>query len=82
MEETEKIKALVVFSQEGTLSKTAEKLNISQPSLTRTMKDLERSLGVSLFDRNHNSISLNETGLYAVEKFKMLLSIYFYNNCI
>ena len=74
MEETEKIKALVVFSQEGTLSKTAEKLNISQPSLTRTMKDLERSLGVSLFDRNHNSISLNETGLYAVEKFKMLLT--------
>ena len=74
MEDLEKINALIVFSKEGTLSKTAEKLRISQPSLTRTMTELEERLGVALFDRTRNSISLNETGQYAVERLRMLLN--------
>ena len=73
MEELEKVKALVIFSEEGTLSKTAEKMNISQPSLTRSMAELEDKIGVPLFDRTRNSIALNETGRYVVEKFRNLL---------
>lgn len=49
----------------GTLSAAAEKLHLSQPSLSRSMKKLEDVLGVSLFERQKNRITLNETGVLA-----------------
>ena len=45
------LEQLIVLSQEGTLSKAAEILLISQPSLTRNMQMLEDELGVTLFER-------------------------------
>lgn len=53
---------LAAFSKYGTLTAVAEKLNISQPALSRSMKKLENDLGVSLFDRTKNKITLNENG--------------------
>lgn len=64
---------LVTFADLGTLSKTAEKLNISQPSVTRAMRHIEEDFGVSLFTRSKNHISLNETGLEAVNYARRLL---------
>lgn len=63
----------VTFYQTGTLSKTAEKKHISQPTLTRNMQKLESAFGVPLFNRTKNSISLNETGILAAEEAEMLL---------
>lgn len=45
----------------------AEKFNISQPSITRSMKKIEEDFGVALFERGKNHFSLNETGKLAVE---------------
>lgn len=42
--------------------RTAEKLHISQPALSMTIKKLEASLGVPLFDRIGRSIELNQYG--------------------
>lgn len=58
---------LVTFSQQGTLSKTAEQLHLSQPALTRSMQKLERELNVSIFIRQKNKIFLNPTGHFAVK---------------
>lgn len=44
------------------LSKTAQKLMISPPSLSSTIKKLENELGVKLFDRSKQRIHLNENG--------------------
>ncbi len=44
------------------LSKTAEHLMISPPSLSSTIKKLETELGVRLFDRSKQRIYLNENG--------------------
>ncbi len=63
----EDLEQLVAFSKYGTLSKAATELNISQPTITRTMKRIEDEFGVSLFVRGKNSICLNETGTKAVE---------------
>lgn len=44
------------------LSKTAEKLMISPPSLSSTIKRLENELGMQLFDRSRQQMRLNENG--------------------
>lgn len=68
------LEQLVAFSETGTLSMAAEKLHISQPTITRTMQRLEECFGVPLFARGKNKIVLNETGAKAVEEAKRLLS--------
>ncbi len=61
------------FADSGTLSKAAENLHISQPTITRTMQHLEDVFGVPLFLRSKNHIALNETGWKAVEYARELL---------
>lgn len=67
------LEQFVTFYQTGTLRETAEKMHISQPTLTRNMQKLETEFDVPLFHRTKNSISLNETGLLAAEDAEMLL---------
>ena len=67
------LEQLAAFAEYGTLSKTAEKLNISQPTITRTMQRLEEEFGVPLFERSKNHIALNETGEQAVSYAVQLL---------
>ena len=61
------LEQLVTFAQCGTLLATAERLHISQPALSQAMKRLERQMGVPLFERTKNRITLNETGRLAAE---------------
>lgn len=68
------LEQLVTLEKEGTLSKTAKVLNISQPAITRSMQRLEDDLGVALFERKKNKIVLNENGLLAVSLAKKVLS--------
>ena len=65
---------LVEFADLGTLSKVAEQEHISTPSLTRSMKHLEESFGVPLFDRSKNRIALNETGKLAASLARRVLA--------
>jgi len=44
------------------ISRSAQELMVSQPSLTKTIRHLENELEVSLFNRSGNSISLNKNG--------------------
>ncbi|MCC8043923.1 MAG: LysR family transcriptional regulator [Clostridiales bacterium] len=68
------LEQLAAFARYGTLSKAAEELHIAQPTLTRTMRHLEEEFGVSLFVHGKNRLSLNETGMKAVEYAGTLLS--------
>lgn len=61
------------LAEAGTLAKAAEKLHISQPTITRSMQHLERDFGASLFKRERNRIELNETGQLALEYAKKIL---------
>lgn len=70
----EQLQQLITFAELGTLSLAAEKLHISQPTITRTMQHLEEQFGVTLFVRGKNRIALNETGLRAVEESRQLLA--------
>ena len=48
--------------REGGLRKAADALYISQPSLTKHIRHLEETLGVSLFDRDVKPLQLNAAG--------------------
>ena len=69
-----KLEQLTTFAGMGTLSVAAEKIHISQPTITKTMQHLEDVFGVSLFERGKNRITLNDTGIIAVEQARQLLS--------
>ena len=69
------LKELVTFASEKTLAKTAEKLNVTQPTVTRGMQKLEDELGIQLFDRQPNRIILTDTGKLAAEKATEVLAV-------
>ncbi len=52
----------VAIVEAGSLTKAAEQLYISQPSLSQYLKRLEASLGVELFDRSTSPLRLTYTG--------------------
>ncbi len=67
MIETHFWEQLAMIAQCGTLSAAAEKLYLTQPALSRSMKKLEELLGVELFTRGKNKITLNESGELAAK---------------
>ncbi len=48
--------------KEGSFSKAAEKLFISQPALSATVKKVEKKIGTPLFDRSRSPVRLTECG--------------------
>lgn len=67
------LEELVTFAKYKTLAKTAEKLMVTQPTVTRGMQKLEDELGVALFDRQPNKISLTKAGELAAQKAQVVL---------
>ena len=51
-----------VVAEHEHITRAAEHLHISQPSLSATISRLEKELGVTLFTRTSNTIQLNENG--------------------
>lgn len=68
------LEQLAAFDECGTLSAAAEKLHLAQPSLSRSMQKLEGILGVTLFDRQKNRVSLNQTGVLAAKHARNILN--------
>ena len=53
--------------------KAAERLFISQPGLSRQIKQLEDELGFLLFERNNRKVRLTQAGAYLKQEFEMTL---------
>ncbi len=71
--ELEQMHQLDAIARCGTISAAAEELHLSQPALSRSIRRLERELGQELFDRTHNSATLNDAGRMAVDHARNLL---------
>lgn len=56
------VRAFLGVAETGSLSAAARRLNLSQPTLGRQIKQLEEQLGVRLFERQPRGFTLSETG--------------------
>lgn len=61
--------------QEGSVSKAAQKLFISQPSLSVMIQKIEEEVGVPLFDRTSKPIRLTEAGQEYIKAAEEILHI-------
>ena len=56
------LKYIVETAEAGTISRAAEKLYISQPSLTAAIRELEHEFGITIFQRSNKGILLTSEG--------------------
>lgn len=69
------LEELVAFAKYGTLAKTAESLAVTQPTITRGMQKLEDELGVKIFNRQPNRITLTKVGEFAAKEAEKIISV-------
>ncbi|WP_410512263.1 LysR family transcriptional regulator [Paenibacillus sp. BR2-3] len=55
------------------ITKAAEKLHLTQPTLSKMVKNLEDELGVTLFDRSGKYVKLTDSGMAAMEQIKLII---------
>ncbi len=57
----------------GSITKAAEELFVSQPTISFCIKELESEFGVRLFHRRHNRLQLTVEGSYFLDKVNYIL---------
>ena len=61
--------------QEGSMTKAAEKLHITQPTLSRQIAQMEEELGVKLFARGARKLALTSEGLLLRRRAEEILEL-------
>lgn len=65
----------LAIANEESISKAAQYLHISQPTLSRQIKDMEEELGTVLFIRGSRKITLTEDGMLLRQRAEEILSL-------
>src|SRR3989442_5655454 len=68
------LRYFVAVAAHGSFNRAAQILHLTQPPLSRQVKDLEEELGVSLLVRGQNAVKLTEAGELFYEEAPELLS--------
>jgi DNA-binding transcriptional LysR family regulator len=59
----QQLRYVIAISETGSLNKAAEQLYVAQPSLTSSVKELEREMGITIFNRSGRGVSLTSDGV-------------------
>lgn len=57
-----RIKVFVTLARCGSFTAAARELNVSQPAVSQNISELEKKLGVLLFNRARGSVTLTDNG--------------------
>lgn len=71
----QQLRILKAIATEKNYTKAAELLYLSQPSLSKQIKTLEKNLDISLIDRKNNKISLTENGKIFLQYSERILAL-------
>lgn len=63
------------IAEKNSISKAAEELHVSQPSLSSALRRLETELGAQLFTRVGRGIVLNDYGRFVMQRVKQMFEI-------
>lgn len=72
---TKQFQYVLTLAQQGSFSKAAETLNISQPSLSQYIKKIEREVGLPLFDRTNGDVRITDAGRVYIETAQYILDL-------
>ncbi len=68
------LRLFLILAEELHFGRAAQRLCISQPPLTKHIQQLEKQLGVTLFDRNKRRVQLTPAGIELVHEARRLLA--------
>ncbi|MFF8881444.1 LysR family transcriptional regulator [Streptomyces flaveolus] len=68
------LRYFAVLADELHFGRAAERLHMAQPPLSQRIRDLERELGVRLFDRTRHRVQLTEAGALLLEHVRPVLA--------
>ena len=54
---------IIKIVETGSMNEAAKQLFITQPSLSNAVRDLEREMGIDIFNRNPKGITLTKDGV-------------------
>lgn len=69
------LRYFIAVVQEGSISAAAKFLHLSQPTLSRQLRELEEELGVVLFDRGTRYITLTEKGAFFLQQAREIITL-------
>ncbi|WP_075877271.1 LysR family transcriptional regulator [Merdibacter massiliensis] len=58
----QQLRYIVEVAKSGTFMEAAKNLFLSQPSLTKSIKELEKEMGILIFDRTNKGVSVTKEG--------------------
>ncbi len=58
----QQLKYIITVAETGTITEAANKLYIAQPSLTNAIHELEKEMGITIFNRTNKGITLSKEG--------------------
>ena len=70
------LRYIIMISETGSLNKAADQLYVSQPSLTSAVKELEKELGISIFNRSGKGVTLTNDGTEFLQYARQIYSQY------
>lgn len=73
--ETRVLRYFLETAREGNITRAAEKLHITQPSLSRQLMELEKEVGKVLLIRGKRKVTLTEDGLFLQKRAEEILSL-------
>ena len=65
----------LMVAREENITKAANMLHITQPTLSRQLMQLEQELGVKLFNRGHHNITLTEEGMLLKRRAQEIIAL-------
>lgn len=68
------LRQATALAEHGSFSRAAESLNVSQPALSRGIKELEDQVGIALFNRNRSGNELTDFGRVFIQHATELVS--------